>query len=978
MNTKDNNGTGMITLRSLIIGVLLSGFFAWVTVILDNIAPASRGYFISGNLLPVLPHLFLLLAAVAVNPFLKRVKIARLFNKSEILLVFVMCALSAGIASWGLTGQLVPGVSALSNRSWNNDQASWDVYAMPVLNENYFVSEKGTQTAAQKLRDVHLDFEKSRSIYQAARDLELGKYNLAQAEEKMKELSTKSALPSAEAAIQEKMILWSHTQSSQLLTLAGEKWDEIGEGQDPAAVTAAYPEKIEKLKLERDRLRAELKELNKQAFDAVDEYRKGLPAEKRATPGFFYSPGEGAAGYAGRIKRFREGTKSRKILESAATELTALIATGGVLPDGWQGRINEANDILESISDIPQLSRKHEQLAADLKTMEDEIADLKSEGRKLRDLRRYSSQSEFESFNSRISEIDALAEKKQAKADKLRLKIENQLEPLLEVCGRVKAAKTALEGISASAADSNTAAYPALLNSLQSVIATYPSFDASARRFWLGDAKWQMWLRPLFNWIALAFVGYAVLISFNVLIFRQWAHNEKLIYPLAEAATILSGTSDSEGDGKSIYRSGLFWTGFSIALGVLGWNYLATNNIVPNIEKIELQFLWNRYVGSGLFRGWGSTYFCIIFVVIGVSFLVPANISFSLWFFEFLYMCLLLVMVWLGYGNDRWSLGNVGRSGIGSGAMLVFGLTILWTCRRYLLCIFRPGEVKALSSDEARELRVCSALFLVSSLVLVLMLSFGLGASLFFVTVYFLLVLTMAIALIRAVAEGGVLGIESSASLAAIMKALFGVNSIFVPAMLAPAAVYWGLFFGGTKAFIGPMIANSLKVREHIGIRHLQFHGAIWAGIVAAVLVSVMTLIIISYDRGADNLHGWLNSATASGAINGVKGAMLDTAPLAASERWWMITGAVLMSGLLFARRRIFGIPHPIGLLMIMNSNMLGFWGSILIGWTFKSIVSKYCSHEQYVSIRRFFIGLIAGHMIAVLLGWDHLFFHWG
>ena len=62
----------------------------------------------------------------------------------------------------------------------------------------------------------------------------------------------------------------------------------------------------------------------------------------------------------------------------------------------------------------------------------------------------------------------------------------------------------------------------------------YEWFDASARRFWFGDVKWQIWLRPVFNWLVLAFLGYLVLMAFNTLIFRQWAHNEKLIYPLAE------------------------------------------------------------------------------------------------------------------------------------------------------------------------------------------------------------------------------------------------------------------------------------------------------------------------------------------------------------------------------------------------------------------------------------------------------------
>ena len=84
------------------------------------------------------------------------------------------------------------------------------------------------------------------------------------------------------------------------------------------------------------------------------------------------------------------------------------------------------------------------------------------------------------------------------------------------------------------------------------------------------------------------------------------------------------------------------------------------------------------------------------------------------------------------------------------------------------------------------------------------------------------------------------------------------------------------------------------------------------------------------------------------------------------------------MCGLLFGRRRVFGIPHPLGLIMLMNRSMYGFWASIMIGWCAKSLVSKYCSHAQYVAVRRFFIGLILGHLLAILLGWDYMEFHWG
>ena len=84
------------------------------------------------------------------------------------------------------------------------------------------------------------------------------------------------------------------------------------------------------------------------------------------------------------------------------------------------------------------------------------------------------------------------------------------------------------------------------------------------------------------------------------------------------------------------------------------------------------------------------------------------------------------------------------------------------------------------------------------------------------------------------------------------------------------------------------------------------------------------------------------------------------------------------MSLLLYFRQKSSWIPHPIGLVMLINPVMFGFWGSIFIGWIFKSLASKYCTKDQYHSIRFFFIGLIVGHLFAAFMGWDIMNWHWG
>ncbi len=222
------------------------------------------------------------------------------------------------------------------------------------------------------------------------------------------------------------------------------------------------------------------------------------------------------------------------------------------------------------------------------------------------------------------------------------------------------------------------------------------------------------------------------------------------------------------------------------------------------------------------------------------------------------------------------------------------------------------------------------------------------------------------------------LGLSGHITVFTMIKLVFGSSMAWcAPIVMAPLLLVDG-FIVDLKAFIAPTMANALKIREQIRVPRHHFHLAIWAAIVVTTLVSVVTLIILSYQHGADNLQEWLNTATPKWAFGGVKGVIESSGVVKASDRGWLLGGAALMGLLLFSRRRVFGVPHPIGLLMLMNPNMFGFWASIMIGGTIKSLVSKYCTQEQYIAIRRFFIGLVLGHLAAVLFGWQSLNFHWG
>jgi len=415
----------------------------------------------------------------------------------------------------------------------------------------------------------------------------------------------------------------------------------------------------------------------------------------------------------------------------------------------------------------------------------------------------------------------------------------------------------------------------------------------------------------------------------------------------------------------------MFWAGLAVSLGIVGWNqYIAGR--VPGIKGIPLKWYWGPFIEGSILDGlrpW--TRFHIIFTLIGLTFLIPSRISYSLWSFHVLYMLQLLIIVWLGYGVNEgsfpadWYTGLNFRTAEGGGALIVFAAVILWKCRKYIFCGFRPGAVAELEKPERRELRVASWLFVLGSAALVLILNQGMGANIFHCILYYLLMLVVTIGLIRAVAEGGFLALRCYFGPFHVIRSVFGMNHTWsLPTLLVPLFIFHSAMFWSYRTFIAPAMANALKIRDKLRMRRLGFHGAVAAAIVCALAVGLLAHIVTSYSVSADGMNYWFYRHVPLNIFTNLKNFGIQKPVDVASGKWWMLAGGLAMVALLYFRRHVFWLPHPIWLIMFVNPIMNAYWFSILIGWIFKSLVSKYGNKDVYARFRCFFIGLIIGEVV--------------
>ncbi len=958
-----------ITLRAVGLGALASGLFAWYTVILENMPRFAR--IMTATQIPVQPFMLLVFCVLLLNPLLRRVRRSWAFSTSEVMVMFLMTMVSSGISTFGLSSHLVPAVGGLFNRSWNTAQSRWDRYVEPYIHEAYFLSVPGIRERALVARQAEDDWREADTILRAARRLDGARQSVAAMERRLAE--GEDALSAAERSRLE----WQRSMEQGRLDDAQRRWDAVGDGLDVAVVLSDWPSEVAALRAAFEARRASLSALEEQAFEQVEDFRRGLPEPMRAIPGLLPSGDESLPAYGTRLRRLRAG------LRVSGDVAAARQAWGGGRRDDARDALRRARDRLDGLVETASLEAERDRLVERRYALDPELIDLRQRVETLRAQRRLVDATEHSVLDSRIRSAETAADRLVKELDALSSELDRIVLPQLELTREVAALDQQLEALIGRLGREGVGggAMDVALDDIDQALA---SMNISWRAMFAGDVPWGDWAGPLARWSLLVFLTYLMLMTFNGLIFRQWAHHEKLSYPLADLPMSLAGVGEAESNGAdggvpSVYRYGLFWIGFAISAFVLGWNIMATRQIIPGIGSIGLRFPWEPYIRDSLFAGLlPGAHHQVFFTMIGLAFLIPARISKSLWGFHVVYMVLLLVLVWLGYGVDERSFpSNMSlvlnfRGGIGGGALIVFSAMTLWTCRRYLLCMAMPGALADLDPAEQRELRLSSLLFISSSVALVLLLAYGMGAHIAYAVFCYLMIIVVTIGLVRSVAEGGVLVLQAFFGPFHTIRSVVGMDRAWTSSSLfAPLVVFYYMLFWDLKTFIAPAMANAYKVRDSLGIRRLGFHLSVWLGIVVAVVVSVATHLILSYDRGANSMNDWFYTTAPRTLFDSITDMAIANPVDTAGGRYWILTGMLVMAGLLIIRRKRFGVWHPIGLVMWIHPFMWALWFSIFLGWAFKTLVGRYGDRDTYQRFRMLFIGLIVGELVMCLFGVD-------
>ena len=487
------------------------------------------------------------------------------------------------------------------------------------------------------------------------------------------------------------------------------------------------------------------------------------------------------------------------------------------------------------------------------------------------------------------------------------------------------------------------------------------------RSFYLGNSSpwvhhyWIYWIRPLGLWglFILAFITAAL--CMNLLIRKAWTEHEKLAFPLVQLPIAMTGESRRYGE-TPFFKNPVMWAGFLLAfsIGLVNGLHVMFPSF-PYLAAVK-QF----YIGD-LFptRPWNSirgTNISMYPFMIGLTFFMPTDLSFSAWFFY------VLRKLWTVFGTAfGWDEGGSAFPYLDQqavGAWLGLGLAILVSSAPYLRGVWMQVMLgKRDAQDPVESMRYRWAFIgLAVCLAVLCGMSAAAGMSAWMVVVLFGFYFLMSITITRLRAELG-------APHETYVNPQYLIGNLIPLGVVGPAnlslisVMHW--WNRGYRAMPMPSELEALKMAEGGRMQVNRLALVIFATAAFSLICAYWANLSVCYNAGAlakaygfkvwlgnesfDRLSGWLRNTHAVERTR-------------TASWFYVIVGLALV---LFFRRMRMSMAswpfHPAGYALGVSFAMEYFWFAVLIGWALKVLINRYSGRAGFVRAAPFFLGLMLG-----------------
>lgn len=489
-----------------------------------------------------------------------------------------------------------------------------------------------------------------------------------------------------------------------------------------------------------------------------------------------------------------------------------------------------------------------------------------------------------------------------------------------------------------------------------------------------GHIPWSAWAVPLTVWIGFFVAMYCVMFALTSLLYRQWAERERLTFPIVFAPIEMAAAPRPGRRVNDFLGSWVMWAGAAIPILIFAWN--GAKSYVPALPLVPLHFgTWGWFPD----RPWSEFHLQtahVYFAIIGLTFLLTTEVSFSLWFFFFLYHLSFVYVAWLGAAGQGYFSGWSQKVGTlqSSGGILVMGFFLFWIARAALQAWWR--RVRTGEDIPEKDLLPprLTLVLLAGGFVAMVVFVWAHGAQWWAALLGMVLFVCVIIFLTRLVVEAGVLLVGVEAIGYEFLTNVFPAKWLTAGTLTTYAQLRGGVM-SDLRELLMPYLMNGIRLCAVAG-RYGRKLLAVFALTVAVSMVAACYgRITTCYKYGAamgDEAYnrGWqaMLYPNVTGQIKNppsFQWVMVGSVNVIPAGVAHVLTGAGLTAFMLFMRAKFLWWPlNPVGYLVCGSWPITEIWFSVMIGWVFKASVMTFGGAKTYRQVLPFFLGLVVGQAV--------------
>jgi hypothetical protein len=516
---------------------------------------------------------------------------------------------------------------------------------------------------------------------------------------------------------------------------------------------------------------------------------------------------------------------------------------------------------------------------------------------------------------------------------------------------------------------------------------------AAVTWFWEGlpqgaGMPWEPWLTPMAYWGAFTIALAAAMFCLGALLSKDWIEAQRLTYPLVEVPLAVVGEKPRPTILETLFSNRVFLIGFALPAGFAVLSFLhAMYPNVPSPQLYNIRF-GPYFQGMGLpwtvFSGHWDLRISIIFPVIGITCLLPSEVSLSLWLFYVIYRVQQLVWASFGVADEggTTAIAVSPREFIGfmeAGGFIALSAIILYQSRHALRAAWLSliGRTRPEPDPYGPLEKRWSLLGFIGANAFLFWWAIHAGMSWWAFGLLLGLYYTVLLGCARLVAAGGVMYTDTGAFPRGVITRTIGALNLSMSSLTLYAYISV-IFTYDPNTVMLPQIMNSFKLLHTGRVRGKGFPLAALVALVIAFAVGGAALLWVVYHHGASTLRPWPFTSYPSWAFSELEASMHQPEP---ADNWLRLAlglGAGVTCLLVWLHLRFLWWPvSPIGFLIASSyETNRSLWFSVFLAWAFTAVVRRYGGLRLYRALRPAFLGLVLGDfLVKGILGLISTFF---